>query len=180
MRFLIVADIDDLHWRGGAGEADAVLSCGDVADAVLLEAAEAFGCSRILAVKGNHDVFAPFPPPIVDVHLNPQTVNGLTIGGFNGCWQYKPRGHYLYYQEEVEHSLAALPRVDIFLAHNSPRGVHDREDEVHVGFDAFNTYMARVRPRILLHGHQHQAIETRVGETRVIGVRGHALIAVDA
>ena len=180
MRFLVLADIDDLRWRGGTGRADAVLSCGDVADRVILEAAEAYGCRRVFAVKGNHDAFAPFPPPIVDLHLSAQVVEGITLGGFNGCWQYKPRGHYLYSQEEVERHLAAMPRVGLFLAHNSPRGVHDREDGVHLGFDAFTAYIHRARPRLLLHGHQHHAVETLVGETRVLGVHGHALIAVDA
>jgi len=32
MKLLIIADIDDLHWKHDEGRADILLSCGDVAD----------------------------------------------------------------------------------------------------------------------------------------------------
>ena len=47
------------HWKHGAGQADLVVSCGDVADQVILEAAEAYSCKTIFAVKGNHDPAHP-------------------------------------------------------------------------------------------------------------------------
>ena len=56
--------------------------------------------------------------------------------------------------------------------------MHDREDEVHTGFSALNSYIERVAPRLLLHGHQHRERETQVGETRVIGVYGWKVIEV--
>ena len=172
MHLLALADIDDFHWHGPGGRADALLSLGDLADAVILEAAAAWQCAAIFAVKGNHDSDEPFPAPIVDLHLRTAEMGGLRFGGLNGCWQYKPRGHFLYYQEEAEALLAEFPAVDILISHNSPRRVHDREDEIHTGFTALNSYIERAAPRLLLHGHQHQARETRVGETRVIGVYG--------
>ena len=67
MRLLILADIDDLHWRAETGNADLVVACGDTADSLILEAAAAFGCATIFAVKGNHDSAAPFPKPIIDL-----------------------------------------------------------------------------------------------------------------
>jgi len=172
MKLLVLADIDDLHWRQGSGRADALLALGDMADTVILEAAAAWQCPAVLAVKGNHDSDAPFPPPIVDLHLRTREIRGLSFGGLNGCWQYKPRGHFLYYQEEAEAFLEAFPAVDVFISHNSPRGVHDRDDEVHTGFNALNSYIQRAAPGLLLHGHQHQERETQVGSTRVIGVYG--------
>ena len=173
MRFLLLADIDDLRWKGGAHGVDAVLSCGDVADEVILGAAEACGGVPVFAVKGNHDRHVAFAPPIRDAHLQVERLGELTVGGFQGCWTYKPVGHYLYSQSEVEFMLERFPPVDLFLAHNAPRGVHDRDDMVHVGFEAFIRYIARARPRLLVHGHQHINRETQVGATRVIGVHGH-------
>ena len=41
-----------------------LLSCGDVSDRVILEAAEANACKIVFAVKGNHDANAP----ILDLH----------------------------------------------------------------------------------------------------------------
>lgn len=178
MKLLVLADIDDFHWRGGAGEADALLALGDIADEVILEAAAAWRCPEAFAVKGNHDSAAPFPAPIVDLHLRTAERGGVRFGGLNGCLQYKPRGHFLYYQEEVEAFLEGFPSVDVFLAHNSPRGVHDRDDDVHTGFTALNDYVARAAPRLLLHGHQHQQRETRVGETRVVGVYGWKVVEI--
>jgi len=36
MRLLVIADIGDLLWKHGVGEADILLSCGDVSDHVLI------------------------------------------------------------------------------------------------------------------------------------------------
>jgi len=176
MKLLILADIDDFQWKHGLGQADVVLSCGDVADEVILEAAQAYKCTIIFAVKGNHDSNAPFPNPIVDLHLQVREHDGISFGGMNGSWRYKPRGHFLYSQAEVQGFLAAFPPVDIFLSHNSPREIHDQNDDVHYGFEALNIYINRVKPRILIHGHQHINMESHVEGTRIIGVYGYRLI----
>ncbi len=176
MKILAIGDIDDLRWKGGAGDADAVVSCGDVADEVILEAAEAYGCRAVFAVKGNHDSSAPFPGPVVDLHLRVVEHGAVMLGGFNGSWKYKPRGHFLYEQWEVERMLAAFPRTDVFVSHNSPRGVHDREDDVHLGFDGLRAYVLRERPALLIHGHQHADCESELGGTTVVGVRGWKLL----
>ena len=179
MKFLVLADIDDLHWRGGTGSVDAVLSCGDVAGKVILEAAEAYGHPPIFAVKGNHDRDVPFPSPIHDVHLRVYELGVYTIGGFQGCARYKPRGHFLYDQDEAERLLRGMPAVEIFLAHNSPRRVHDGVMPSHTGFEAFNRYIQRASPLVLLHGHHHKAAQTWVRHTRVIGVHGHRIVDVE-
>ena len=172
MILLVIADDDDVRQAIGRDCADVLISCGDVADQVILQTAEAAGCSHILAVKGNHDGPEPFQAPILDLHLTTQTIDGVRFGGFQGSWKYKPRGHYLYEEQEVEKLLGSFPAVDVFVAHNSPRHIHDREDNVHLGFEAFVTYIHRAQPRFFLHGYQHVAEETRVGDTRVIGVHG--------
>ena len=178
MRILAIADIDDLRWKGGSGQADLLISCGDVSDPVILEAAEAYHCAQIYAVKGNHDFPAPFPPPIIDLHLHVESCGGMAFGGFNGSWKYKPRGHYLYGQEEAVDLLKGFPPVDIFVSHNSPRGIHDKEDEIHTGFDALRTYIQTAKPKLFIHGHQHLNIETVVMDTKVIGAYRHRLIEV--
>ena len=176
MKMFVLADIDDLHWQGGSGRADVLLSLGDIADTVILQAAEAWQCPAVLAVKGNHDDDTPFPEPILDLHLRTVERGDFSFGGLNGCWQYKPLGNYLYYQEEAEAFLAAFPAVDIFISHNSPRRVHDREDEIHTGFTALNSYIRRTKPRLLLHGHQHREQESVVGRTRIVCVYGWKII----
>lgn len=171
MKLLVIAD-DDSFSKGPVERADVLISCGDISDQVILQVAQAAACSRIFAVKGNHDGAGPFPDPISDLHLRTENYSSLTLGGFRGSWKYKPRGHFLYDQDEVAESMAKMPAVDIFVAHNSPRHVHDKDDEVHTGFEAFVAYIRRARPRIFFHGHQHIYQETQIEETRVIGVYG--------
>ena len=176
MRILALSDIEDFRWKHGKGEADMLLSCGDVPDQVIIEAAEAYGCSAVFAVKGNHDANTPFPEPIADLHLRVREYAGLRLGGLNGSWKYKPKGHFLYDQRVVEGFLAQFPPVDVFLSHNSPRGIHDREDEVHYGFAGLGAYLLRARPRILIHGHQHLDRESDLEGTRIVGVHGRKLV----
>jgi Icc-related predicted phosphoesterase len=172
MRLLVIAD-DDSFIKTLTNElADVLISCGDLDDRIILQAAQVAQCSRFFAVKGNHDGAGSFPSPIFDLHLRTESFGGITFGGFRGSWRYKPRGHFLYDEEEVANLIAAFPPVDVFVAHNSPRRVHDREDEVHLGFEVFGGYIRRVQPKFFFHGHQHVSQETRVGETRVIGVYG--------
>ncbi len=84
MKILALADIDDFHWNYGPGQADVLLSCGDVSDQVILEAADAYNCRVIFAVKGNHDNNEPFDKSIVDLHLLPHKYTGYSFGGLNG------------------------------------------------------------------------------------------------
>ncbi len=174
MKVLLLADDDGARHTIGAEPVDLLIACGDLFDHTIVNAARAVRASHILAVKGNHDSDAPFPAPIFDLHLKTTTINGITVGGFNGSWRYKPRGHFLYEQAEVQHLLKDFPSVEIFVGHNSPRGIHDREDHVHFGFEAFNDYIARAQPRLKLfiHGHQHVNRQTQIGTTSVLGVYG--------
>lgn len=104
--------------------------------------------------------------------------SGVKFGGFCGSWKYKPRGNYLFEDFEVEQALADFPSVEIFVTHNSPRLIHDRDDDVHTGFAAFNDYIERATPKLMLHGHQHQNIESVIGGTRIIGIYGHKMLVV--
>ena len=170
MKLLVIADEDSFINNLSGEGADVLISCGDLADPTILQAARMAQCSRIFAVKGNHDSSNFFPSPIVDMHLRTETCGGLVFGGFRGCWKYKSRGNFIYDQDEVKRSMAVFPPVDVFVAHNSPRHVHDREDEVHLGFEAFGEYIERTQPRLFFHGHMHINQETVIGRTRVIGV----------
>ena len=176
MTILVIADDELLNGNMATSNVDLVISCGDLPDEVILRAAEKCNCDKILAVKGNHDSSAEFPQPIEDVHLQTVNFGGLTFGGFCGSWKYKPKGNFLFEQSEVEAALKSFPRVDVFVAHNSTRMVHDRDDDVHYGFIAFSTYIDRTRPALFLHGHQHVNQESRVGATRVIGTYGCRLV----
>lgn len=172
MTLLVLADDDMVERKIGDDRADVVVSCGDLVDTVIARVAQGVRAAHILAVKGNHDSSGHFESPIVDLHLREHVIDGVLFGGFAGSWRYKPRGNYLFEQEEVSRLLEGFPPVGVFVAHNSPRHIHDRNDHVHFGFEAFVSYIDRAKPRLFIHGHQRVNRETRVGETTVIGVYG--------
>jgi Icc-related predicted phosphoesterase len=178
MTLLVIADDESLLNKLPDAQADVLVSCGDLPEQVILRAAQRCRCRHMLAVKGNHDSSASFEASIIDLHLRSHAIRGISFGGFCGAWKYKPKGNYLFEQQEVESALGTFPRVDVFVAHNSPRMVHDRDDDVHIGFGAFNSYMARTHPRWLIHGHQHVNAESTIGATRVTGVYGHRFVVV--
>lgn len=180
MRILALADNDGFTWTGPSQAVDLVVSCGDVCDPLILGAAKACFASQAFAVKGNHDSNSPFPPPITDLHLQIVTLpHGLRIGGFNGCWRYKPRGHFLYGQDEAAILIQQFPPMDILITHNSPADVHETDNHVHQGFVALSDCIQRHSPKLLIHGHQHVDRETVVGRTRAVGVYRTAVIEVN-
>lgn len=176
MRVLIIADEEDQIHFDRELRADLVISCGDISDNFILRIAEMTLAREIFAVKGNHDRDAPLKPPIHDLHRTVREFQGLKFAGFNGAWRYKPRGHFLYEQAEVEKFLNFFPPVDVFVAHNSPHLIHQWDDRVHAGFKAFNAYIERARPQVFIHGHQHVNAETLHESTRIIGVFGQRWI----
>ena len=112
------------------------------------------------------------------MHLRTFEWGGVTFGGFGGSWKHKPVGHHLFEQSEVTEALTGFPSVQVFVAHNSPRLIHERDDEIHLGFVAFAPYLARAKPLLLLHGHQRCQQETRLGVTRIIGTFGHRFLVI--
>lgn len=178
MNLLVIADDDLVKGRLPESKADVLISCGDLPDDIILEAAGRCSCRQVFAVKGNHDSAVSFPHPVVDLHLQTRDFRGLRFGGFCGAWKYKPKGHHLFAQDEVESALASFPRVDVFVCHNSPRLIHDKDDDVHVGFVALSNYISRHQPRYVLHGHQHVNQETLVQATRVIGTYGFRWLVI--
>lgn len=179
LTFLIIADDDSVVQTVPETPADILISCGDLSDETILAVAQKCRCAEILAVKGNHDSSAPFRSPIRDLHLKTFDYQRLRFGGFCGSWKYKPKGNYLFEQCEVEAHLANFPHVNFFIAHNSPRNVHDRDDDIHLGFTAFNKYIKRTAPVYLFHGHQHQNIETVGDGVKVIGVYGYRILTLN-
>lgn len=165
---------DDITQVGNldSQQIDVLISLGDLMDYNLIRASEVYQPAWILAVHGNHDDPRPFPDLIKDIHLQVAEIKGVLFGGFGGSWKYKDQGAYLFDQGEVSRLLANFPTVDVFIAHNSPWGVHEMDKDVHQGFEAFREYIERVQPRYFFHGHQHLNQVTMIGNTEVVGVYG--------
>ncbi|MDB6074156.1 MAG: hypothetical protein JWO89_1796 [Verrucomicrobiaceae bacterium] len=177
----IVAISDDESLVGflKCGPVDVLISCGDIYDGAIRRAMAHYKPRYTVAVRGNHDPDSPFGDGITDLHLKTCTIDGIIFGGFGGCWRYKPRGHHMFEQMEVSHLMRGFPQVDVFVAHNSPFGIHERDDGVHQGFEGFVSYLDRAPPDLFIHGHQHIDVTTVRDATTLVSVYGERLIHID-
>lgn len=189
------------------GDVDLVVGCGDLPNYYLDYIVSMLNVPLAL-VPGNHDLPAASsnPEEKPESHLGTRgsanidgTVmkeHGLLLAGLGGSIRYRPDGAHQYTQAQMASRVLALaPRLywnhirygrflDILVTHAPPRGTHDAEDPAHVGFEVFNRFIARFRPRYLLHGHSHiyrrgAITTTQVGPTTIINVYPYHLIEVD-
>ncbi|RYD32848.1 MAG: hypothetical protein EOP86_14755 [Verrucomicrobiaceae bacterium] len=120
MTIVVICDDDSLIGGLWPGEVDVLISCGDIADAAIQRAMARYRPKHVFAVRGNHDLDAPFPEGVTDLHLETRTLDGVTFGGFEGSWRYKPAGHHLFDQREVSTLMPYFPKVDMLCGAQFP------------------------------------------------------------
>lgn len=119
-------------------------------------------------------------------------IGGLLIAGLGGSMRYNQGQHQFTERQMRRRMLRLIPRLlwnrlvygrylDILLTHAAPRGIHDKEDPCHIGFESMLWFMRRFRPRYLLHGHIHlydlnAERRTRFANTEVINVYDHYVL----
>lgn len=116
----------------------------------------------------------------------------LLLAGVSGSLKYN-NGLCQYTEGQMKRKLIALiPQLirnklkygrylDILLTHASPRHIHDHEDPCHKGFDCFNWFIKKFKPRYLIHGHIHlydmrETRITKVEDTTVLNAYAHWVI----
>jgi Icc-related predicted phosphoesterase len=117
---------------------------------------------------------------------------GIIVAGLGGSLRYN-RGENQFTNFQMYLEIAKLiPAMlfnrlfrgrflDVLLTHASPKGIHDREDPCHRGFEAFLWFMRTFKPKYLVHGHIHlyDLSEVRTTEyikTKVINAYNHYII----
>lgn len=176
MKLALVADRADPKVHAHLVGADVFVTLGDLHPS---EVPAVHGIPH-LYVYGNHDSpHAPLADPLNrhDLHLRVVQIGGVLFGGFQGSVKYKPRGHFLYDDEEVQALLEHFPAVDVFVAH-APCTALGIQDGVHDGFRAFDQYIERARPKLFVCGHVHRHEEVMLGATRCLSVFGAGEVAV--
>ncbi|MBX7214923.1 MAG: metallophosphoesterase [Thermoflexales bacterium] len=195
MRILAISD-EVVSWMYGPalterlGRLDLILSCGDLPIYYLEFIATAFDCPAAY-VRGNHDhheigeegAVKNHPEGWMPLDMHRRVAAGLALGGLDGCLRYNPDASNQYSQREqwwragVLAARSAIPRLrtgrglDILVTHAPPYGIHNGPDHAHTGFHAHNWLMQALRPRYVLHGHQHRNYAPmQSGETVVDGV----------
>ncbi|MBR2531741.1 MAG: metallophosphoesterase [Lachnospiraceae bacterium] len=168
MRILTIADEESKalwdHFRPGTLKGvDLILSCGDL-DPDYLQFLVTMANCPLLYVRGNHDEVYDRRPPLgcTSVEDRIYRCNGLRILGLGGSMRYR-EGGVMYSEREMRARIRKLwlqlriyGGFDILLTHAPARGIGDREDLPHQGFECFNTLMEKWKPAYMIHGHIHR------------------------
>lgn len=133
--------------------------------------------------------------PLGCVNIDGRVVDagGLRVAGLGGSIRYR-EGPNQYTQRQMGARAVALELrigrkglwdrrpVDILATHSAPLGVGDGDDPTHRGFSSFHRLTARVRPKLLLHGHVHPygrlTRRRELGGTTVVNVVGRKMLDV--
>lgn len=187
MKLLILADlhyVDYYEWQKflkiDKSSFDAILLLGDI-DIMFLKSLKGnFPNDIMLGVLGNHDNFGDLEYfDIINIHGRTLDMGNLSIVGVEGCLKYKQENAPLHSQEEISNMLDKISAKDILMSHNSPYGVHDKEDLAHSGYIGVSEYIKNNKPKCCIHGHQHKNIITEYEGVMVIGVYGGVILDVD-
>lgn len=177
-QMVVIADDDDrVGFLEPEHDVDFLICLGDLYDVSIKKAIDVYAPEYVLAVHGNHDFDKPFPQPCITLHNQIIELMGIRFGGFSGSLKYKTRGFHMFDQVDVEQAMSEFNEVDIFIAHNSPYGYHERDQDKHKGFTGFLNYIDRTQPRYFLHGHQHNNKCSLRNTTLIQGVYGERLIS---
>lgn len=207
MKILAVSDmvLDRLYSARVADnfpDVELILGCGDLPFDYLEFLVTALNVP-LLYVPGNHDPAFDRRNPSSRADgcefLDRETarVKGLSIAGIGGSIRYKPGHPNQYTQSEMQQRLISFaPKLawhllryggvlDVMIAHSPPFGIHDDDDQAHVGFKAFNDFIHVFKPRYFMHGHTMVyksnllSPETKIGETTVINIYPSRIIEVE-
>jgi Icc-related predicted phosphoesterase len=206
LRILAVSDEVDPRLYGNTSglrtrtKPDLILGCGDL-PAYYLDYLVSQLDAPLYAIHGNHDT-APCSPGAEDFlrcgasWIGGRTIRtrtGLILAGFDGCLRYND-GAYQSTQIQMHAAVRRLVPwlwmnkfrygrfLDVLITHAPPRGIHDKPDVCHTGFEAFAWLIQQFKPRYHLHGHIHQRDpgRTRLGSTDVVNVYPFRELVVDS
>jgi len=184
------------------GEADLVLSCGDVPYYYVEYLVSALDVP-VFYVRGNHAKLVEYgnagqrtaPGGAVDLHRRVVVQDGLLLAGVEGSVRYS-RGPFQYTQEQMwRHVWHLVPRLlvnrmlhgrflDVFVTHAPAWGIHDMPDWPHQGIRAFRWLLETFKPAYHFHGHIHlygptARFRSKFGKTTVINTYGHRFLQLD-
>lgn len=186
MRLLICADLHSFKWYNvyellkNQKNIDGILLLGDINEGYFINFKETYPNIPILLVLGNHDFSKAF-----DRHPYIRNINGITItigdkiiGGIEGSVKLNNGNYIGHTQEEALEIAEKMEKADILMTHTSPKGIHEIDQDVHIGFEAINKYIEKYKPLLHLHGHQHFNKISKIKETMIIGIYGISILEI--
>ncbi len=175
-------------------DVDCIISCGDLPP-VYLEFMVSVLNIPLYYVRGNHDeVYESKPPGGDNLHKHLTTFKGLNLAGLEGSMKYND-GLIQYNEMEMHGMVVGMgpqillnralgKRIDLFITHSPPRGIHDAEDLPHTGFKALLRFLEWYKPRYMLHGHVHtydrrKETRTQYQDTCIINVNPVTVLEIE-
>ncbi|SCW60746.1 Predicted phosphoesterase [Lachnospiraceae bacterium C10] len=168
MKILTLADEEnkglwDFYDKSKTEGVDLIISCGDL-NSHYLQYLETMVNCPLLYVRGNHDRHYDQDPPQGCSPIDDRIYDyqGLRILGLGGSMRYK-EGSDMYTEAEMRSRIKKLNRqvalrngIDILVTHSPAKGYGDLEDLPHQGFECFNEFLEKWKPKYMLHGHVHK------------------------
>lgn len=207
MKILLISDkvIEHIYSNSIADrmkDIDFIISCGDL-PAYYLEFILTTLNKPLFYVRGNHDadrictekgIKSGLPEGCTNLDQKIIEYNNVILMGLEGSMRYSS-GNYQYTEFQMCWKINRLKPelyanrilkkryVDILITHAPPFNVHDGKDLCHRGFECFNKFIKRFRPKYLIHGHIHtygtgKKWMTAVGSTKVINAYGYRIIEI--
>ena len=110
---------------------------------------------NIVALLGNHDRKTLIDEKgVKNLNGNIININGIKIGGIQGCHTYKEEFCPSFTHEESIGFLDRLDKVDILISHDKPF-TYDYKDNVHDGLKGITYYLYKNNVPYNVHGHLH-------------------------
>ena len=133
----------------------------------------------------------------IDMHGRVEVLDNYIIVGFGGSMRYNP-GNFQFEEQEMEkivkRAVSAVwnqriidflmlrrKKEIIVMSHAPVKGVHDKEDACHSGFESFRQFVLKMKPLLWLHGHIHiegarKQQQSVLGETLIVNVYASKII----
>ncbi|MDP4009997.1 MAG: metallophosphoesterase [Candidatus Shapirobacteria bacterium] len=168
MKILHYSDAGSPDFLKLYSEADILITTGDLS---LFDFAGLENISPEIpsfGVYGNHDTRGYLEQlNILNLHNKIVEFNGLKLGGFQGCLQYKETSEFQFSENEAKVFADTFPYVDILLLHVGPKGMLDAPDPVHQGSEHIRRYVLEKQPKFIFVGHEHSTANLQVGPTKI-------------
>jgi Icc-related predicted phosphoesterase len=111
----------------------------------------------------------------------------LIVAGTGGARRYASHAENQY--SEVQMTIRVyyltllllasnIHKIDIFVTHSPPKGIHDLEDPPHQGFTSFLWFMRKFKPAIMLHGHtfNFKPDDAEYSSVKILNINPYKLI----
>jgi predicted phosphodiesterase len=154
---------------------------------------DGYSVTRGLTLRDGFPVRWPGPQGWINTDGRVTDIAGLRIAGLGGSIRYREGPNQWTERQQTRRMRKVArtahwrgmrdgKRVDVLLTHSPPRGVGDQDDPPHRGFACLHEAVARMRPKVLLHGHIHPygaaVHDWHLNGTRVINAVGYRILDI--